>query len=510
MIDTNTDSGDLTEVLHPGRIRYKPYKTTAQSKQITLDEENYSKEITYRIQLPDENHTQNHAPTILYNRESINEFKQFVRSTNMRMQECTQMIDTKDLMVAIFSMQIISYRLPFPGKNMEELIKIHKNKKSIIKYIHCDDDYNTCFWYNLTCTTKPDSKGIEIDRYSRIAEGKRLLFEFYSVKKENQHEFLKNYLGFTQDDSLKVCQKYNININCYEYDDKNVEVPYNLFTNYSIDNQQAKNYNILLLNDDDGNQHLMYIISVVRLLGIKICPICINHAVFTKDPNNNSKRKMDTHMKECQKNNGLIKKYVTLEKFPKLFISRITSNKTYRCLIAQNREAEYKPTQYYITFRFQTELQKVSGRNYPILNPTAVASTFKAKNYIKTVSYDNWQEDFVEKWVDQVFSEALQIRSDNKFSDEVPQRYEVPIIGFDCLKSAATLIFMNLKSNKYEIINRPGPRSCPIHIKVKSTENSIHLKFIDAKNYVSANMELDDFLRDIGKVEPCESLIKES
>ncbi|KAA6370409.1 MAG: hypothetical protein EZS28_034064, partial [Streblomastix strix] len=142
--------------------------------------------------------------------------------------------------------------------------------------------------------------------------------------------------------------------------------------------------------------------------------------------------------------------------------------------------------------------------------PTAVASTIKAKNYIKTITYDNSQEDFVEKWLDQVFSEALQIRSDNKFTDEVPQRYEVPIIGFDCLKSATTLIFMNLKSNKYEIIDRPGPRSCPIHIIVKSTENSIHLKFIDAKNYVSADMELDDFLRDIGKVEPCESLIKES
>ncbi|KAA6311656.1 MAG: hypothetical protein EZS28_056083, partial [Streblomastix strix] len=78
MIDPNTVGRDLTEVLHPGRIRYKPYKTTALSKYRSLDEENYSKEITYRIQLPDENHTQNHAPTILYNRESINEFKKYI------------------------------------------------------------------------------------------------------------------------------------------------------------------------------------------------------------------------------------------------------------------------------------------------------------------------------------------------------------------------------------------------------------------------------------------------
>ncbi|KAA6342550.1 MAG: hypothetical protein EZS28_052380, partial [Streblomastix strix] len=105
---------------------------------------------------------------------------------------------------------------------------------------------------------------------------------------------------------------------------------------------------------------------------------------------------------------------------------------------------------------------------------------------------------------------AKQVRNDNKFADDVPQRYDVPVVGFDCMQSATTLIFMNLKSNKYEIIDRQGSRLCPIHIIVKSEENSVHLKFIDAKNYVAVNMEFDDFLRDIGKVEPCESLIQQS
>ncbi|KAA6384044.1 MAG: hypothetical protein EZS28_020428 [Streblomastix strix] len=275
-----------------------------------------------------------------------------------------------------------------------------------------------------------DSKGIEIDRHSRIAEGKRLIFEFYNVKKENYREFLKNYPGFNWDDSLKV------------------------FTDY----------NILLLNDDDGNQHLMYIISVEKLQ----------------------------------------------EKFPKPFVPHTTSNKTYRYLLAHNRESEYKSTQYYITFRFQKELLKIRGYQYPILTPTAVASTIKAKNYIKTISYDNSYQDFVEKWLDQVFSEALQIRDDNKFADDVPQRYEVHVIGFDCLKSATTLIFKNIKSMKYEIIDRPGSRSCLTRIIVKYTDNSIHLKYVDDKNYVSANMELDDFLRDIGKVELSNDIIRQS
>ncbi|KAA6401424.1 MAG: hypothetical protein EZS28_003043, partial [Streblomastix strix] len=82
MIDPNTVGRDITEVLNPGRIRYKPYKTTALSKYRTpmeVEQDSVSnKQVTYRIMLPDENHVQNHAPTILYSRKSINEFKQYV------------------------------------------------------------------------------------------------------------------------------------------------------------------------------------------------------------------------------------------------------------------------------------------------------------------------------------------------------------------------------------------------------------------------------------------------
>ncbi|KAA6392385.1 MAG: hypothetical protein EZS28_012087 [Streblomastix strix] len=104
---------------------------------------------------------------------------------------------------------------------------------------------------------------------------------------------------------------------------------------------------------------------------------------------------------------------------------------TQRYLLAHNRESKYKATQYYITYTFQAELQIIRGYQYQILTPTAVDSTIQAKNYIKTISYDNTQDNFVEQWLDQVFSEALQIRDNNKFADDVPQRYEVHVIGFD-------------------------------------------------------------------------------
>jgi hypothetical protein len=66
---------------------------------------------------------------------------------------------------------------------------------------------------------------------------------------------------------------------------------------------------------------------------------------------------------------------------------------------------------------------------------------------------------------------------------------------------------MNLKSDKYEIIERPGSRSSPIYITVKSIENSIHLKFIDAKNYVSSDMNIDKFISEFGKVPSSNDII---
>ncbi|KAA6376395.1 MAG: hypothetical protein EZS28_028077, partial [Streblomastix strix] len=143
---------------------------------------------------------------------------------------------------------------------------------------------------------------------------------------------------------------------------------------------------------------------------------------------------MDTHIKECQQNNGQIKKFITLEKFPKPFVPHITSNKTYRYLLTHNRESEYKATQYYITL--------------------SCCINHKAKNYFKTISFDKTQDNFVEKWLDQVFSEALKIRDDNKFADDVPQRYEVHVIGFDQVYDSLCNDMVGEKYKDFRLCNK--------------------------------------------------------
>ncbi|KAA6402229.1 MAG: hypothetical protein EZS28_002244 [Streblomastix strix] len=107
---------------------------------------------------------------------------------------------------------------------------------------------------DLSCAGKI-AEEVKIDRYKRIAEGKRILFSFYGIPEPNQCKFLKDYPGYNWNDANKVAEKINININCYEYvsegfeaDDKKPK--YQRLISYpdmKVDGR--KSYNIFLLND---------------------------------------------------------------------------------------------------------------------------------------------------------------------------------------------------------------------------------------------------------------------
>ncbi|KAA6396420.1 MAG: hypothetical protein EZS28_008052 [Streblomastix strix] len=198
----------------------------------------------------------------------------------------------------------------------------------------------------------------------------------------------------------------------------------------------------------------MYIADVNGLLGIKICPICKVHAIPAHDKYNHVKRKMDAHMKKCKENqrllsenihiklqfDGQIVKRVVLEKYPKPYAPHVLSNKSY-----------------------------------------------------KTVN-------FVDEWFKQLFEEAKQVKFDNKYNDEnIPQCFDVPVLGWDSSKFDTSLIFRNLHSNQYVISKYIGSGSHPKQNVVRNTKNSITLKFIDAKSYLAPNMEYETFVKDIGK-----------
>ncbi|KAA6363845.1 MAG: hypothetical protein EZS28_040628, partial [Streblomastix strix] len=147
---------------------------------------------------------------------------------------------------------------------------------------------------------------------------------------------------------------------------------------------------------------------------------------------------MKKHTDKCQKNNEQIVKKVTLVKFARPFVPHILNNITYRYLFVNDREIEFKPTEYYITYDIET-FEKIIQQNFgedstviSYLIPYSIASTVKNKSSIHSFCYDIRQADFLDQWLDQVFEEAKQIKKDNKYEDEyIQQHFEVPVTGFN-------------------------------------------------------------------------------
>ncbi|KAA6366738.1 MAG: hypothetical protein EZS28_037735, partial [Streblomastix strix] len=275
---------------------------------------------------------------------------------------------------------------------------------------------------------------------------------------------------------------------------------YELTQNYLV-NGSDKQFNILFINDGI-NAHIMYIFDVEALTGFRYCNICHRQAFRIGDKN--LQQSMRNHMKKCQKNDGKIVKKVILEKFAKPFVPHILSNRTYKYLLANNLTHLFKPTRYYITYDIETLEKKVnekfgdSSQVTATLIPYAIASTVKLASGIHSFYYDIRTEDFLDKWLEQLFEEAKQVKKDNKYIDEtIPQYFEVPVIGFNSAKFDASVLFKNLKSKDWTISKYLGSSTIAKQIVVKHKSSSIQLRFVDFKIY-SMQHKLKDAVRDFG------------
>ncbi|KAA6351201.1 MAG: hypothetical protein EZS28_051851, partial [Streblomastix strix] len=200
-----------------------------------------------------------------------------------------------------------------------------------------------------------------------------------------------------------------------------------------------------------------------------------------------------------------------------------------------NATQQFKPTQYYITYDFETVERKVntyfgkpinkedkSIRNsqwISVLEPLSVASTIKLKwrdqydgndSYkkiatphgsaaLKTIYFDIRQgDDFITQWIDQIFKEAKQVSIDIKYDDQdIPYKQNVSIIGFNSSRFDQALFTKYLHNDKWTIqsfIDRYG-QGKQIVVEHKQTKQQIN--FIDAMNYTQPT-DLASFAKDFG------------
>ncbi|KAA6369445.1 MAG: hypothetical protein EZS28_035028, partial [Streblomastix strix] len=429
-----------------------------------VDGNNEDQTIKYKYMLPVDARSERRAPQEIRSRDNINVYKQYLRTVIGSVYERTN-TDTHEKIVSIFSVKLFVFRFPLAGAAIPSL-KQHIKRREIY-YVDCK--VNLCFWTAYSFIAMPNSKDKRWKDCCRIAEAKRIFSRVTGM------EFRDNYQGFDFVGHIDNFIKKRID--------------------------QRAHFNILFINDGI-NAHIMCISDVETLAGFRYCNICLKQAFRIGDKN--LQQSMRNHMKKYQKNGGKILKKVILEKFAKPFVPHILSNKTYKYLLANNLTHLFKFTRYYITYDIETLEKKVnekfgdSSQVTVTLIPYAIASTVKLANGIHSFYYDIRTDNFLDKWLEQLFEEAKQVKKDNKYIDEtIAQYYEVPVIGFNSAKFDASILFKNLRSKNWTISKYLGQNTIAKQIIVKHQSSSIQLRFVDFKIY-SMQHKLKDAVRDFG------------
>ncbi|KAA6354406.1 MAG: hypothetical protein EZS28_050067, partial [Streblomastix strix] len=332
----------------------------------------------------------------------------------------------------------------------------------------------------------PDSKEKRYHQDEIIKISKQLLVQVlelpFDSKSRKMTELLKTFdgLDITKYANI-VSQKLKINQDIYYYDNEHknyyrgLQVCYQQDTESLIigdsdskgviqaqdnDKQEIKTIDILVVEsiyEENKISHAFAIANKQALTGLKFCPHCNSKAFDPKDKNYS--RDYEKHTIKCENNEGKIVKQVKLDYIQKPFVPHIMQNKTYQYLIANGRQHEFKPTQYFITYDLETvpkivnkKFGKSSYQMYELF-PLSVASTIRNKQGIKKIFFSQQDgDDFIVQWLNQLFKEAEQVNADNQYITEactidttIPYSMEVPIVGFNSSRFDISLIISQMQ-----------------------------------------------------------------
>ena len=372
---------------------------------------------------------------------------------------------------------------------------------------------------------------------SALAKGKKLFQQFYNIpegkdpktRRNYLTDRLKNYPGFDlMHESTALAQFVKKNFDFYYVDPCfNGETPnYNLVEQVIVDSS-CPTISMLRVPTGDGKFHIMEITDPEAITGIRICPYCKVHCIrIGKDQKHYDR--FEKHVEECKERKGKLTREVELNRTQKPYAPHIQKQPLYSFLLAHGYEKYYKPTQYYITYDFETleDAQSNQISTHTLikanLTPFMVSSTVKKASGIETKNFClASSEDFISDWIEYLFKQAEQVASDNvaqydevlemmnvdqsiAFGDLLLKEYSVAnIIGFNSSKFDLNLILSNLCGTKWRIRTIIGSSSAyklltiyPVSDKTVD-ETKIGLRFIDIRNYIAGGT-LDQFTKDFG------------
>ncbi|KAA6377905.1 MAG: hypothetical protein EZS28_026568, partial [Streblomastix strix] len=368
---------------------------------------------------------QEHSPKIIQNQDDIEEYQQYINAEVINMQNYT-LDSTRQRYIAIYSMMIKTFNLQpqIVGASMKELIDFHCNCCKNVIYKNTGNN-NNCYMEAVAKALHPDSKEKRYRTNEIISISREYLVQVlelrFDSKSRKMTDLLKTFDGLDITKYAKiVSQKLKINQDIYYYDNEHKNYYRGLQVMYQCDEGQSE-VNIKTIDILDVESiyerkkisHAFAIANKQALMGLKFCPHCNSKAFDPKDKNYS--RDYEKHTIKCENNEGKIVKKVKLEYIQKPFVPHIMLNKTYQYLLANGRQHEFKPTQYFITYDLETvpnivnkKFGKSSNQMYELF-PLSVASTIRNKQEAEQVNVDN-----------QYITEACTIDQTIPYSMEVP------------------------------------------------------------------------------------------
>jgi hypothetical protein len=181
--------------------------------------------------------------------------------------------------------------------------------------------------------------------------------------------------------------------------------------------------NVLLIEDVD-RCHALLVTNTEKLTGCKICPKCHNDSfnVLVKQYN----YKYNIHVERCDGNPPAAK--LRLEE-SKPF-TKFLDNKTYAYFMARNRLNEFKPTQYFLCFDYETfeekkekteESNTMGSTINAVLRPFNMSIAYANKSKIDAEVFDciNNGDDFSHECIIKMFKYAEEIARDNMYPQNI-------------------------------------------------------------------------------------------
>jgi hypothetical protein len=346
-----------------------------------------------------------------------------------------------------------------------------------------------------------------------------------STKSPRLQKLLSEYRGFNLIDLEEYQRWKNYNIRVFNYNIQTNRYTLSMEYNHPNPNENTKVVNVAIITRCDGQKHTIYIKDVEKATGLVLCPKC-KYAVFDlhRNKQEGSNSRYSRHLKECDGKIHKEKKLIVQkDNYP--YIPHISQNPTYKYLLAHERENEFKPRQYYITFDFET-MEKLYTKSFgknnaskilSIVEPLSIAACVKTKNYVKTIYKDIRDgKDFITQWMEIIFEEAEQVMKDNAYEDpNIPFDNFVPVIGFNSGRFDLNLLLKYLHNPPHWCLKKcMGDNAFKMMMVEKGCDdneleendednefdsgiktNKIQLKFLDLLNYVSPST-LDKVVKD--------------